>query len=210
MLRAIIFDYGEVLCTPNPAAHERLIALTGLERETFEPLYWRDRHEYDLGHMDGRGYWAKFARDGGLSFTPAQIDALIQTDVLMWTPISEPMLAWTRALQSAGFLTAILSNMVPEVLRAMRQKFAWLASFNQLTWSCELGIAKPDPAIYRLTWDKLGVRPEEALFLDDRMENVLAAEQLGLRGLQFSSIEQLRTDLHARALIENLPEPCPA
>jgi putative hydrolase of the HAD superfamily len=210
MLRAVIFDYGEVLCTPDPVAHERLISLTGLERETFKRLYWRDRHEYDLGHMDGGSYWAKFARDGGLTLTPAQIDALIETDVLMWTHISEPMLAWVRALQNAGFLTAILSNMVPEVLRAMRQEFAWLATFNQLTWSCELGIAKPDPAIYHLTCDKLGVRPGEALFLDDKMENILAAERLGLCGLQFKSIEQLRTDLQSRSLLENLPQPLPA
>lgn len=210
MLRAVIFDYGEVLCTPDPAAHEHLISLTGLERETFERLYWRDRHEYDLGHMDGRGYWAKFARDRGLSLTPTQIDALIQTDVLMWTHISEPMLAWVRALQHAGILTAILSNMVPEVLGAMRQKFAWLAAFNQLTWSCELGIAKPDPAIYHLTCDKLGVRPDESLFLDDRMDNILAAERIGLCGLQFKSIEQLRTDLRARSLLEDLPQPLSA
>ncbi len=206
-LRAVIFDYGEVLCTQDRAAHQRLLSLTGLDRETFERLYWRDRRDYDLGRMDGRGYWARFARDAGLSFTPAQIEQLIETDVIMWTLVSQPMLAWAQSLQRAGFLTAILSNMGPEVLRTMRQQFAWLPAFNQLTWSCELGIAKPDPEIYHLTCGKLGIKPPEALFLDDRIENVQAAEQLGLQALQFRSVDQLHTDLASRNLLPALPDP---
>ncbi|MFP5230586.1 MAG: HAD family hydrolase [Acidobacteriota bacterium] len=207
MLRAVIFDYGEVLCCQDRAAHQKLVSLTGLDIDTFERLYWRDRHNYDLGILDGPGYWAGFARDAGLSFTSAQIDALVATDVVMWTSVSEPMLAWVRTLQNAGLLTAILSNMGPDVLRTMRRDFPWLAGFNQLTWSCELGIAKPDPAIYYLTCDKLGVRPEEALFLDDRIDNVHAAERLGLHALQFSTVDQLRSDLAAHPRLAKLPEP---
>jgi putative hydrolase of the HAD superfamily len=209
-MRAVIFDYGEVLCTQDRAAHQRLIALTGLDHDAFERLYWRDRRDYDLGVVDGRGYWTKFARDAGLTFTPAQIDSLIETDVVMWTRVSAPMLAWAQSLQRAGFLIAILSNMVPEVLRNMRQEFAWLAGFDHLTWSCELGIAKPDPAIYTITCDKLGVAPGEALFIDDKIENVRAAEQLGLQALQFRSIDRLRSDLIARNLLDGLPGPVPA
>lgn len=211
MLCAVIFDYGQVLCFPDPAAHQRLLDITGLNNESFERLYWRDRHDYDLGRFDGRGYWARFARDAGLTFTPGQIDALVESDVAMWTGnLNEPLLGWARNLQEAGLLTAILSNMGPEVLRTMRQQFAWLAHFNQLTWSCELGIAKPDPAIYTLTCDKLGIRPVEALFIDDKQENIRAAEHLGLQGVQFHSVDQLRRDLAARNLLTVLPDPVPA
>lgn len=126
----------------------------------------------------------------------------------MWTGrLNEPMLAWAAALQDAGFFTAILSNMGPDVLRTMRQEFAWLAHFNQLTWSCELGIAKPDPAIYILTCEKLGVDPADALFLDDKLENVRAAEATGLHALQFTGIAQLRRDLAARDFLTQFPEP---
>ena len=206
-IRAVIFDYGEVLCTQDRAAHQRLIALTGLDLDTFERLYWRDRRDYDLGHLDGPGYWAKFARDAGRSFTPAQINELIATDVRMWITLNPPMLAWAAALQHAGVLTAILSNMGPDVLRTMLQDFAWLANFNQLTWSCDLGIAKPDPAIYALTCEKLGVQPNEALFLDDKIENVRGAEAFGLQALQFTTIAQLRHDLAVRNLLQDFPQP---
>ncbi len=210
-IKAVIFDYGEVLCSAEPAARRRLLALTGLDHDAFERLYWRDRRDYDLGLLDGPRYWAKFARDAGLSFTPDAVAALIENDVLMWTGhLNEPMLAWAAALQDAGLLTAILSNMGPDVLRTMRQEFAWLAHFNQLTWSCELGIAKPDPAIYILTCEKLGVPLSEALFIDDKQENVHAAEQLGLHAIQFRNVDQLRRDLAARDLLTQLPEPIPA
>jgi putative hydrolase of the HAD superfamily len=206
-IRAVIFDYGEVLCTPDLAAHRRHLDITGLDNDTFERLYWRDRHDYDLGNVDGPAYWEKFARDAGLTFTPAQIAALIENDVLLWVCVDERMLAWAAALQRAGIFTAILSNMVPEVLRYMRQEFAWLAHFTNQTYSCELRIAKPDPAIFTWTCDQLGVRPNEALFIDDRLINVQAAEHLGLHAIHFRGIDQLRADLAARNLLQGLPQP---
>ena len=148
------------------------------------------------------------ARDAGLNFTPAQIEALIENDVLMWTSnLIEPMLTWAAALQNAGLFTAILSNMGPDVLRTMRQEFAWLAHFTNQTYSCELRIAKPDPAIFTWTCDQLGVRPNEALFIDDRLINVQAAEHLGLHAIHFRGIDQLRADLAARNLLQGLPQP---
>jgi putative hydrolase of the HAD superfamily len=209
-IKAVIFDYGEVLCNPDPAAHSRLIQLTGLDHDTFERLYWQDRHDYDLGNLDAPAYWAKFSSDAGLAFTPGQITALIENDVLLWVSVDERMLAWAAALQQAGILTAILSNMVPEVLRYMRQEFAWLADFAHQTYSCELHIAKPDPAIFTWTCGRLGVRPDEALFIDDRLINVQAAEQLGLHAILFRGIDQLRADLADRNLLAELPEPAPA
>ncbi len=206
-IRAVIFDYGQVLCTQNPAAHQRLCQITGLDAAAFDRLYWRDRHGYDLGLFDGLGYWAKFAHDADLDFSPEQIGTLIRSDVLMWTSINQPMLAWATALQGAGLLTAILSNMGPEVLSTMRQEFAWLANFSQLTWSCELGIAKPDPAIYSFTCTELGVEPQEAVFIDDNATNIRAAQEFGLHAILFSTIEQLRHDLAAQSLLQGLPQP---
>lgn len=207
-LRAVIFDYGEVICQPDPAAHRELLTLTGLDRATFERHYWRDRHNYDLGRHDGLSFWRQFSHYSGVSFTPEQIDALIEADVVLWTRLLDPrMLAWIKSLQNAGIRTAILSNMVTEVLGRMRRDFTWLGGFTHLTWSCELGIAKPDPAIYLHTCENLGVRPEEALFIDDKLVNIHAAEQVGLHALHFRSIDQLRADLAARGLLQDLPQP---
>jgi putative hydrolase of the HAD superfamily len=111
------------------------------------------------------------------------------------------------ALQNAGFPTAILSNMGEEMLSYMRQEFGWLAHFQHHTWSCELGIGKPDPAIYTHTCESLGVTPQHTLFLDDKPENIEAAASVGLHAVQFHTIDQLRRDLEARNLLDGLPIP---
>jgi putative hydrolase of the HAD superfamily len=207
-ITAVIFDYGRVLSTSeDPVAKEKMIALSGLDEATLFRSYWRFRHEYDLGQLNGITYWSRVAEDAGVSFSPKQIEDLIETDVVMWTSLNEEMLAWVVALQEAGFPTAILSNMGAEMLCYMRQEFGWLSHFQHHTWSCELGIGKPDPAIYTHTCEKLGVRPEHTLFLDDKPENIEAAAQVGLQAVLFTSIEQLRLDLAERGLQEGLPVP---
>ncbi|HTV66778.1 MAG TPA: HAD family phosphatase [Bryocella sp.] len=204
-IRGVIFDYGMVLSKPaDDAAHERMIAVSGMPRDEFDRLYWRHRHSYDLG-MKGPDWWQKIASDAGASFTPEQIDNLIESDILMWTSLNEEMLGWVVALQNAGVRTAILSNMVWEILGYMRQEFGWLAHFQHHTWSCELGIGKPDPAIYLRTCEGLGTEPSETLFIDDKPENTAGAEKVGLYAIQFSSVEQLRRDLAARGLQNGLP-----
>lgn len=207
-IEAVIFDYGKVLSnSEDPDAQRKLIALTGLERPDFDHHYWRHRHAYDQGQLNGRTYWAQIASDAGLSFTPEQIEELIETDVLMWTSLNEEMLCWVIALQEADIKTAILSNMGEDCLAYMRQEFGWLAHFQHHTWSCELGICKPDPAIYLHTCKRLRVEPPQALFLDDKQENIAAAAEVGLNAIQFENIDQLRRDLETRGLQVGLPVP---
>lgn len=206
-IRAVIFDYGMVLSNPAvPSAHARMVAASGLSAEVLDRYYWANRHSYDLG-MTGREFWNKVASDAGAAFSPAQIVNLIESDVLMWTSINEEMLAWVTALQDAGFRTGIISNMVWEILEYISQRFGWLDRFDHNTWSCALGIAKPDPAIYLQTCEALEVPPSESLFIDDKPENIIGAENAGLRGLQFSTVEQLRRDLESHGLTAALPVP---
>lgn len=207
-IRAVIFDYGMVLSHPqDPAALNNLLTITGLDRDTFEPHYWRHRHAYDMGKLNGNTYWRQFASDASIELTATDIERLIENDVLMWCTINEPMLAWARSLSDAGLRIGILSNMGEETLAYMRQEFAWLGDFHHHTWSCELGIAKPDPAIYTYTCEKLDVAPAEALFLDDKIENIEAAQRVGLHAIQFRNIQQLQQDLAKTDLLHALPMP---
>ncbi len=207
-IRGVIFDYGMVLSNAqDPAAHQRLLEITGLERGIFEEHYWRYRLAYDLGEMNGVEYWRKILSDTGVERTPGQVEELVEQDVLMWATLNEEMLAWVAALQDRGMRTAILSNMGEEMMQYAQQEFAWLQHFTHHTFSCELKIAKPDPAIYRYTCEKMGVAPGEALFIDDRPANVEAAQRVGLHGVQFRNVPQLRLELEKRNLLPGWPLP---
>jgi putative hydrolase of the HAD superfamily len=198
-LKAVIFDYGEVLSEPpDPQAHRNLLALSGVEEEQFEKAYWAHRLDYDADILNGQTYWQTIARDTGVSFTGAQIEKLMEQDAIMWMNLNPAMLAWIPRIKQAGYRLGILSNMGDGVLSYMRRSFQWLSMFDHLTWSCELGVVKPDPAIYLHTVKKLGVAPDQALFIDNLERNIVGAEAVGLHAALFQNVEQLQSDLSRR------------
>jgi putative hydrolase of the HAD superfamily len=182
-----------------------MLRITGLPREKFESLYWADRQAYDEGKLTGIAFWQKMSSDGNLNLQQSTIEELNLWDARMWTTQNPSMLAWQGQLKERGLLTAILSNMGDSVLENIQREFDWLPRFDVLVWSYQHNLAKPDPAIYHLTLQKLGTRPEETLFIDDKEVNIDAARALGMRAIQFSTIESLRNDLIASSLDLPLP-----
>ncbi|MGB8030850.1 MAG: HAD family phosphatase [Terracidiphilus sp.] len=207
-LRAVIFDYGRVLTGPrDPAAHAELLRISGLSADRLDHFYWKDRHAYDEGKLTGMGFWRKVVNDAGLQLSEKAIEELNQWDARMWTRGDPAMLAWQLAIKQRGLLTAIVSNMGDSVHEHMVRKLDWLSRFDVLVWSYQLGVAKPDPAIYRYALEWLGTWPRETLFLDDKAENVDAAVEMGMKGLVFSTVEKLRADLVESGLDRELPLP---
>ncbi len=207
-LRAVIFDYGMVLSgPPAPKAHAALMRITGLPAEKLDPLYWADRHAFDEGKLTGEAYWRDILHQAGLALSPSAVTELMDWDARMWMTLNPAMLAWQGALKASGFLTAILSNIGDSVQQAMEREIKWLTRFDVLVWSYQLRMAKPDPAIYRYTLEKLGTHPEETLFIDDRQENIETAKALGMKAQLFTTVDQLRADLIAQALDKGLPLP---
>jgi putative hydrolase of the HAD superfamily len=210
-LRAVVFDYGMVLSgPPDPKAHAELMRITGLPADKLDPLYWADRHAFDEGKLTGQECWRDIVRKAGLTLAPSAIAELVDWDARMWLTLNPAMLAWAAALKARGLLTAILSNIGDTVQQAMERELNWLSRFDVLVWSYQLRMAKPDPAIYRYTLERLGLQPAETLFIDDREVNVEAATALGMKALVFTTVDQLRADLIAQSLDKELPLPTTA
>jgi len=190
-------------------AHAELLRITGMSIEQFEPLYWADRHAYDEGKLTGIAFWQKFVRDNGLSdrIDQTAIETINRIDARLWTTQNPAMLAWQQALKARGLLTGILSNMGDNVLENIEREFDWIHRFDALIWSYQLGIAKPDPAIYHAVLAKLGTSPAETLFIDDKQVNIEAAQTLGMKAIVFSDVAQLRIDLMDAGLDRELPLP---
>ena len=211
-LQAVIFDYGEVLSgPPDPEAHRELLAISGVPEEPFEKAYWAHRLDYDADILNGQTYWQTVARDTGVvEFSAQQIVQLLEVDARMWGNLNPAMIAWIPRIKAAGFRLGILSNMGLGVLEYLRVRFSWLDQFDQLTWSCDLGVVKPDPAIYLHTIKKLNVKPEQALFIDNLQKNIVGAEAVGLNAVLFENVEQLQSDLARRGFPLPVLEPIAA
>jgi putative hydrolase of the HAD superfamily len=195
-IRAVILDYGEVLSYP-PTSEEwgRMARLFNVDRKQFRPLWDRNRLRYDRGDLSLEAYWAKLAEDTGTRLEPDLLRKISLWDVEMWGHINPTMVEWLTQMRSAGVKTGLLSNMPLDMIRYAREQFAWLKDFDHQTFSAEVRLVKPDPAIYRHSLAGLGVAAGETLFVDDRAPNIEGARALGMFAIQFRSATQLRDDL---------------
>ncbi len=188
---AVIFDYGRVLShSPTPSELREFAALTGVDEPPFFQLYSDTRDQYDCGRHDYRQHWQGFADAAGISLSADHVERIMEFETRMWLRVNAGCLQLARDIKSAGIRIAILSNMPPDLLGAMRRRFDWLQEFEVQIWSCEHGVIKPDPAIYRVCLDRLGCEPHQTLFFDDRPRNVEGARKAGMEAHVFESAEQ--------------------
>lgn len=191
---AVIFDYGRVLSySPTLSEMQQFAALVGVSEPPFFHLYSATRDEYDCGRCDPRQHWQHFANAAGISLSHGQIDRILDFENRMWLRENPEALQLARDIKAAGIRTAILSNIPHDLLHGVRTTFDWLDEFEVQIWSCEHGIIKPDPAIYRLCLDTLGCEPYRALFFDDRPANVEGARKVGMQAHVFESAAQAAT-----------------
>jgi HAD superfamily hydrolase (TIGR01509 family) len=107
--------------------------------------------------------------------------------------IDREMLAFIQSVRPA-IKTGVISN-AWDGLRNYMQSEGFLAPFDEVIVSAEVGIVKPDARIYHLALEKLGVQPAEAVFVDDMPENIAACQALGMHGIQFKSAEQTLAEI---------------
>ncbi|MBU2101096.1 MAG: HAD-IA family hydrolase [Candidatus Micrarchaeota archaeon] len=92
-------------------------------------------------------------------------------------------------------LIAICSNNNWEAYLAHEKKYGWDEIFDVEVLSGKYGVQKPNPKIYKILLDKLGVQPKNCVFVDDKEENVDAARKLGIKGIVFTSHSTLVQEL---------------
>jgi putative hydrolase of the HAD superfamily len=197
-LKAVIFDYGEVLChRPTPDEITRLARFFGLSADQLPALWERNRGPYDRGDLASEIYWSMLAKDAGVSINAKQLAEICALDIAMWGNVNTSMVEWMLQLRGAGMKIGLLSNMHPDMVNYCRENFDWLKNFDFATFSGDVRLTKPDPAIYEHTLQGLGVNASEALFLDDREINIQAARALGINSIRVQSMPQLRDDLRS-------------
>jgi putative hydrolase of the HAD superfamily len=193
----IIFDFGGVLVGHQTEAdHTKLAELAGMPPDKFCEVYWSYRLDYDKGLLSRIDYWQTVARNGGGTLTSDTIGRLAELDNESWMRFDPMMWEWIDQLRGAGKPIAMLSNM-PRDLGDALKKTDKLRQFNQVTLSYELGSAKPEPAIYEHCLNGLNTPPHKTLFLDDRLENVHAAEMLGIQAIHFTDRNEVLAKLRS-------------
>lgn len=104
-------------------------------------------------------------------------------------------------LRARGTHLYALTNWSAENFPIAQRRFDFFKWFEDIVVSGEVGLAKPDPAIFRLTIERCRLTPARTVFIDDSAVNVAAGATAGLRTIQFTSPDKLRADLVALGLL---------
>jgi putative hydrolase of the HAD superfamily len=109
--------------------------------------------------------------------------------------LDEDLVSFIRDLKPV-YTTALLSNAWSGARKSLTVDKPCIDAFHVSVFSCEVGLAKPDPMIYRYLLRLCGVEPQEAIFVDDARENIEAANELGIHGVLFVNAEQAKSDVN--------------
>src|ERR1700685_4373072 len=120
-------DYGEVLCFLSSSQHiERFAQIFRMDPRTFLPIYLQSRAAYDRGDLLPAEYWDEFAAQVGVNIDAHALEDIRRLDIEMWCQHNEPMIRWVEEIRSAGFTTAIMSNMPLDLVAHLRTNFPWI------------------------------------------------------------------------------------
>ncbi len=197
---AIVFDFGGVLLhwDPRHVYRKRFSSAEAMEAFLVEIGFAAWNLEQDRGRPFAVGV-------AELSRRFPQYADLIRAYHEHWEesiagPISGTV-ALLAALKRAGYPLYGLSNWSAETFARIRPRYAFFDWFDAMVISGQVGLVKPDPAIFALLLGRVGRAAKECLFIDDGEDNIAAARALGFQTIRYETSEQLEVELCRRGVL---------
>jgi len=195
-IQAVIFDFGGVLVRmiddrPRVKLAEQLgVPVSHLDELVF---FSDSARRASMGEIKVAQHWMAVGEALGIQpdAMPGFLEQYWSADDVNW-----PLLAFIKGLHP-DYKVGLLSNAWDDLRKTMQERWNMAVLFDDLVISAEVGIAKPDPRIYRLALQRLDVQPAEAIFIDDMPVNVEAARREGLFAIQFLNTQQTLIDLQS-------------
>lgn len=199
-IRAIVFDLGGVLeSTIETGLHAKWEARLQMEPGTlFKPLFSSGLAvDATVGTVSEEEFVRKLSELYGIDQMQVQE---LRNDVWEQYQLNEELAEFFKK-QRPRYKTAILSNAMPGARRRESEQFHFDEMADLIIYSYEEHVAKPDQRIFEITCERLQVKPEEVIFLDDVQESVTSARAFGMHAILFHHTAQAITDV-ARLLTQ--------
>lgn len=200
-IKAIIFDYGNVLLEWNPKlVYQRYFPddPEGMEKFLHEINFMEWNAHQDRGRSFAEGVEI-------LSAQFPQYAELIRAYYEHWPDSIGEAVTGTiellKQLKKAGYPLYGFSNWSAETFPLARAKYDFFDLLDDMVISGAVGFVKPEPEIYQIMLDKIGRPSQECLFIDDSLPNILQANKIGFQTIHFQSPTQLEEELKQLQLI---------
>lgn len=189
-IKAIIFDLGNVVIDyDHMIATKKMSKIVGIPATALKDMLLerKNLNLFEKGNISEKEFWERIEKKLNMKIDGKLFDGF-------WSSMfssNRPMEKLVRSLKKHHKL-ALLSNIGCSHKDYICKRFKIIKAFDVMIFSNEVGARKPEREIYELALRKLGTKPEETLYFDDRADFVAAARKLGINAFQFKSISQLK------------------
>jgi epoxide hydrolase-like predicted phosphatase len=197
-IESIIFDWGGVLIDdPAPGLTRYCAAALGVSEEQYIEAYSKFETDFRKGVISEDSFWAQLC--GELNVPKSAIPSLWGEAFAQVYKPKEDMFSLVSLLRNNGYKTALLSNTeIPAMQYFYQQQYDM---FDVLVFSCWEGIKKPEQKIYELALERLGSRPAQSVFIDDKSRCIKGAQEVGLNTILFESASRTKEGLASLGVI---------
>lgn len=196
----VVFDVGNVLVRWSPVEIMRR-ALTEADdpqvwaKRFFGHPLWRDLNRGLFSEREAREHYVR-----ELEMAPALVESVFH-QVKATQELVDGTTALLPRLRAAGYPMYALTDNVHEIVAYLRNRYDFWQYFRGVVVSAEIGLLKPEPAIFRHLLETHALRPENTVFIDDMKANVIGAREQGIHAIQFESADQVERELAALGLV---------
>lgn len=193
MIRIVVFDLGKVLVEFHPIEGMKKLGFSKEVMERFQSNIFSGLWE----QCDAKPIGKEEIRDLFKRAVPGlerEVDFLWD-HITVVTGVYDYSHQWILDLKRRGYQVFILSNYGQQAFEANAKVYPFLKDVDGMVISYQVEMVKPNPKIYQYLAEKYQIKPEEAVFLDDRKENVDGAAACGFSGIVFENYKQAREEL---------------
>jgi len=192
--RAVIWDMGGVILrTIDPLPRTSLAERLGVTRSGLEDIVFSSATAQlaEVGKIPEESLWEYVRtyfklRDEDM---PGVVEEFWGGD-----RFDGKLIDFIHSLKPA-YKVGLLSNAWSGARESVNKRLDFLGIFDEVIFSAEVSLAKPDSNIYSLMVKRLGVEPQQAIFIDDIQRNVDGASAIGIHGIRFETVQQVQTEL---------------
>ena len=186
-IRAVFFDLGGVILrTEYQAPRQQLAERLGLEYDDLDRIVFNSETgiQAAAGAITSQQHWEAVMKR---LKRPVEELELIRGEFFAGDIIDRDLVNFLRSLRNTH-KTGLISNNWSDLREYLvREKI--IDAFDHIIISAEVGVAKPEPEIFRIALEQAGVRPEEAVLVDDFHANIEGCEKVGMKGIHFKDAE---------------------